>query len=106
MYTLGDLAAWLLRCDPTGVHLWLLQSTPSSPPPGQSARALHFSTDLRQPPKRCTFQLAFINLIDDGVFPQLRAGARLFFDVRTKEMLKHVIQVVGSLGSRAARQEQ
>ncbi|MFA7281368.1 MAG: hypothetical protein WC100_14890 [Sterolibacterium sp.] len=44
------------------------------------------------------------NLIDDGIFPNLRPGARLFFDVRTKEMLKHVIQVVGSLGSRAERQ--
>jgi hypothetical protein len=43
------------------------------------------------------------NLVNDGIFPQLRAGTRLFFDVRTKEMLKHVIQVVGSLGSRAAR---
>ncbi|OQY98221.1 MAG: hypothetical protein B6D36_17885 [Planctomycetes bacterium UTPLA1] len=44
------------------------------------------------------------NLIGDGIFPELREGARLFFDVRTKEMLKHVIQVVGSMGSRADRQ--
>lgn len=44
------------------------------------------------------------NLIEDGIFPQLRQDARLFFDVRTKEMFKHVIQVVGSLGSRADRQ--
>ena len=44
------------------------------------------------------------NLVEDGIFPSLRPGARLFFDVRTKEMLKHVIQVVGSLGSRADRQ--
>ena len=44
------------------------------------------------------------NLVDDGVFPSLRPGARLFFDVRTKEMLKHVIQVVGSIGSHADRQ--
>jgi hypothetical protein len=36
------------------------------------------------------------NLIDDGIFPLIRENARLFFDVRTKEMLKHVIQVVGS----------
>lgn len=43
------------------------------------------------------------NLIDDGIFPELRESARLFFDVRTKEMLKHVIQVVGSQGSRADR---
>jgi len=43
------------------------------------------------------------NLIDDGIFPHVEEGARLFFDVRTKEMLKHVIQVVGSLGSRAER---
>lgn len=40
------------------------------------------------------------NLIEDGIFPQLREGARLYFDVRTKEMLKHVIQAVGSQGSR------
>jgi len=40
------------------------------------------------------------NLIGDGVFPVIRENARLFFDVRTKEMLKHVIQVVGSGGSR------
>ncbi len=45
------------------------------------------------------------NLIEDGIFPKLRPGARLFFDVRTKEMLKHAIQVVGSQGSRADRCE-
>lgn len=45
------------------------------------------------------------NLVGDGIFPKLRPRARLFFDVRTKEMLKHVLQVVGSLGSRADRQE-
>ncbi|MCH8823226.1 MAG: VWA domain-containing protein [Planctomycetes bacterium] len=44
------------------------------------------------------------NLVDDGIFPELRDGARAFFDVRTKEMLKHVMQVVGSIGSRAERQ--
>lgn len=43
------------------------------------------------------------NLKSEGIFPQLRSGARLFFDVRTKEMLKHVIQVIGSMGSRMAR---
>ena len=43
------------------------------------------------------------NLISDGIFPNFREGARLFFDVRTKEMLKHVIQLVGSQGSRADR---
>lgn len=43
------------------------------------------------------------NLVNDGIFPNLRSGCRLFFDVRTKEMLKHVIQVVGSIGSRADR---
>jgi len=43
------------------------------------------------------------NLISDGIFPMIRENARLFFDVRTKEMLKHVIQVVGSGGSRLAR---
>ena len=45
------------------------------------------------------------NLRDDGIFPALSDGSRLFFDVRTKEMLKHVIQVVGSIGSRANRTE-
>lgn len=45
------------------------------------------------------------NLIDDGVFPRFRDGARLFFDVRSKESLKNVIQVIGSLGSRADRLE-
>ncbi|HYP26101.1 MAG TPA: hypothetical protein VE262_05220 [Blastocatellia bacterium] len=40
------------------------------------------------------------NLISDGIFPMIRENARLFFDVRTKEMLKYVIQVVGSGGSR------
>lgn len=43
------------------------------------------------------------NLKADGIFPQLRPGARMFFDVRTKEMLCHVFQVVGSQGSRADR---
>lgn len=43
------------------------------------------------------------NLISDGIFPGLRQGARLFFDVRTKEMLKHVMQVVSSGGSRVKK---
>ena len=43
------------------------------------------------------------NLKTDNIFPQIRSKARLFFDVRTKEMLKHVIQVVGSMASRMAR---
>ena len=43
------------------------------------------------------------NLINDAIFPNLRDGARLFFDVRSKEQLKNVIQVVGSIGSRAQR---
>jgi len=43
------------------------------------------------------------NLVYDGIFPNIRENARLFFDVRTKEMLKHVIQVVGSQGSRIDR---
>lgn len=37
------------------------------------------------------------NLRDDGVFPKIRSGAHLFFDVRTREMLRNVIQSVGSL---------
>ncbi|MBN2138562.1 MAG: hypothetical protein JW720_12215 [Sedimentisphaerales bacterium] len=40
------------------------------------------------------------NLKADGIFPQFRSGSRLFFDVRTKDMLKNVIQVVGSTESR------
>jgi hypothetical protein len=43
------------------------------------------------------------DLKTDSIFPQLRSGARLFFDVRTKEMLKNVIQVIGSMGSRMVR---
>jgi len=43
------------------------------------------------------------NLVNDGIFPSIRENARLFFDVRTKEMLKYVIQVVGSGGSRMLR---
>jgi hypothetical protein len=42
------------------------------------------------------------NLKADGIFPQIRPRSRLFFDVRTKEMLKHTIQVVSSIGSRVA----
>jgi len=38
-----------------------------------------------------------------NIFPNLRDGSHLFFDVRTKEMLKHVIQVIGSMVSRMAR---
>jgi hypothetical protein len=41
------------------------------------------------------------NLIADGNFPKLRDNSSLFFDVRTKEMLKNVIQTVSSIGSRA-----
>jgi len=43
------------------------------------------------------------NLKTENIFPELRSGSRLFFDVRTKEMLKHAIQVIGSMGSRMAR---
>ncbi|MFC1762820.1 vWA domain-containing protein [Planctomycetota bacterium] len=43
------------------------------------------------------------NLKEKGIFPQLKSNARLFFDVRTKDMLKHVIQVIGSMESRMAR---
>ena len=43
------------------------------------------------------------NLVDEGIFPAFRLGSRLYFDVRTKEMLKQVIQSVGSVGSRANR---
>jgi len=43
------------------------------------------------------------NLKQNNILPNLRSGAQMFFDVRTKEMLKHVIQVVSSMGSRAAR---
>jgi hypothetical protein len=42
-------------------------------------------------------------LVNDGIFPAIRENVRLFFDVRTREMLKHVIRVVGSGGSRLAR---
>jgi len=57
--------------------------------------------NMSSPAPQCIGQ----NLIEDGIFPQLRSGARLFFDVRTQEMLKHAIQVVGSQGSRADRSE-
>lgn len=43
------------------------------------------------------------NLKADGIFPQLRPGSLMFFDVRTRDMLKHVIQVIGSMDSRMAR---
>jgi hypothetical protein len=43
------------------------------------------------------------NLIDDGIFPNIREKSRLLFDVRIKDMLKHAIQVCGSIGSRADR---
>jgi hypothetical protein len=40
------------------------------------------------------------NLINDVTFPKIRAGVRLFFDVRTQLMLRNVLAVVGSTGSR------
>ena len=43
------------------------------------------------------------NLVDSGTFPTLRTGTRLFYDIRTREMLKQVIQVVGSGESCPAR---
>jgi hypothetical protein len=43
------------------------------------------------------------NLRADNIFPKIRSSSRLFFDVRTKETLKHSLQVVGSMGSRMAR---
>ncbi len=43
------------------------------------------------------------NLIDDGIFPNIREKSHLFFDVRSKDTLKHALQTVGSIGSRADR---
>jgi hypothetical protein len=40
------------------------------------------------------------NLVNDKIFPNIRAGSRLFFDVRTHLMLQKVLSVVGSTGSR------
>lgn len=42
------------------------------------------------------------NLIADEIFPALRPGSRLFFDVRTKDMLQHVMQIVGSVSNSRA----
>ena len=72
-----------------------LEASEAGPSP-DNVRLFNMSSEA--PP--CIHQ----NLVDDGIFPNLRSGSRLFFDVRTKEMLKHVIQVVGSLGSRADRE--
>jgi hypothetical protein len=44
-----------------------------------------------------------VNLKAEGIFPMFRSGSRLFFDVRGKEMLKNVIQVVGSVPASMAR---
>jgi len=43
------------------------------------------------------------NLRSDGIFPHLRQGCRLFFDVRSKSTLRHIIQSVSSIGSRSDR---
>lgn len=43
-------------------------------PTGRSARALHFPTDLRHPPRRCTFQPAFIGSVRSS--PNASAAAR------------------------------
>ena len=40
-----------------------------------------------------------MNLVEMQIFPQFQAGARLYFDVRTQDMLKHVLAVVGSQGT-------
>jgi hypothetical protein len=43
------------------------------------------------------------NLKSMGIFPVIRPNSRLFFDVRTKDMLKKVVQLIGSVESRMAR---
>lgn len=43
------------------------------------------------------------NLKADGIFPCIRPNSRLFFDVRTKDMLRHVVQIIGSMESRMER---
>ncbi len=50
-------------------------------------------------------EVIYENLVAQAIFPQLRKDAHLFFDVRTRDMLKHVIQVVGSIPSNADRME-
>jgi hypothetical protein len=77
----------------TGPHDFAGYLTESEAGPKEdSVRLFHMSSEapgaIRQ------------NLVEDGIFPQLREGSHLYFDVRTKEMLKHVIQAVGSQGSR------
>jgi hypothetical protein len=42
------------------------------------------------------------NLVGDGIFPKLREGSRFLYDVRTKEMLKHCLQVVQSIPANQA----
>ncbi len=41
-----------------------------------------------------------LNLIEEGIFPSIKQGAKAFFDVRSKESLKKVIQTVGSTPSK------
>jgi len=64
-------------------------------PSEDNVRLFHMSSDSPE----CILE----NLKADNIFPKLRSGSRLFFDVRTKETLKHSLQVVGSMGSRMAR---
>lgn len=73
-----------------------LDESEAGPSP-DNIRLFHMSSEMPD--------TVFNNLVEDGIFPKLRQGSRLFFDVRTKEMLKHVIQVVGSIGSRTERTE-
>lgn len=68
-----------------------------SGPSDDNIRLFHMSSKVPE----CIHQ----NLVEDGIFPELREESHLFFDVRTKDMLKHVIQVVSSIGVQTDRTE-
>ncbi len=45
------------------------------------------------------------NLVNENIFPNIRNQSRLFFDIRSREMVKNCLQIAGSGGSRHDRQD-
>ena len=45
----------------------------------------------------------YMNLVESRIFPDFRQGSRLYFDLRTQDMLKNVLPVVGALGKPGVR---
>ena len=95
--------AYLDNVDPATGHVYskVPDSDGADVDRAVAAAAQAFPVWSRMPTaERSAFLLKIADLIEKNIFPKLRSNPRMFFDCRTPDMLHHVIQVIGSVGSR------